>query len=102
MKAARLSWLEGQLDLDPDRPVFIDETATTTKMIRRYGRAPRGERCRVTVPFGHWETITVTAALHSSGLTATALLDGLMIGARFRAYVEETLVPALRAPNRTV
>ncbi|GJE04483.1 hypothetical protein GMJLKIPL_6447 [Methylobacterium isbiliense] len=35
MKAARLSWFEGQLDLDPDRLVFINETATTTKMIRR-------------------------------------------------------------------
>ncbi|GJE04484.1 IS630 family transposase ISMdi1 [Methylobacterium isbiliense] len=48
------------------------------------------------VPFGHWTTITVTAALRASGLTATALLDGPMTGARFRADVEETLVPALR------
>jgi hypothetical protein len=37
-------------------------------MIRRYGRAPRGERCRVAVPFGHWKTITVTAGLRASGL----------------------------------
>ena len=37
MKAARLAWFEGQLDLDPDRLVFLDETATNTKMTRRYG-----------------------------------------------------------------
>ena len=89
MKAARLSWFEHQLDLDPDRLVFLDETATNTKMVRRYGRAPRGKRCRGAVPFGHWKTITVTAGLRTSGLTATALFDGPMTGARFRGYVEE-------------
>ena len=61
MKAAREAWFEGQLDLDPDRLVFIDETAATTAMARRYGRAPRGERCRMSVPQGHWKTTTVTA-----------------------------------------
>ncbi|MGC3777785.1 hypothetical protein ACPUD5_25670, partial [Escherichia coli] len=50
VKAARLSWFERQLDLDPDKLVFLDETATNTKMVRRYGRAPRGERRRVAVP----------------------------------------------------
>ncbi|CAO4153286.1 hypothetical protein DHODJN_19455 [Methylorubrum extorquens] len=53
VKAARLSWSEGQLDLDQGRLVFLDETAPTTKMIRYYGRAPRGKRCRVAVPFRH-------------------------------------------------
>jgi transposase len=50
VRAAREVWFEGQLDLDPDRLVFIDETAATTAMARRYGRAPRGERCRMAVP----------------------------------------------------
>lgn len=70
-------------------------------MVRRYGRAPRGERCRVTVLFGHWNTITVTAGLRTSGLTATALIDGPMTGARFRGSFDQTLVPALR-PSDTV
>jgi len=38
---ARQTWFEGQLDLDPERVVFLDETATATNMERRYGRAPR-------------------------------------------------------------
>lgn len=101
MKAARPSWFERQLDLDPDSLVFLDETATNTKMARRYGRAARGERCWVAVPFGHWKTTTVTAGLRTSGLMATALFDGPMTGARFRDYVEQTLVPALR-PGDTV
>jgi hypothetical protein len=38
VKAAREDWFERQPDLDPDRLVFLDETAATTKMVRRYGR----------------------------------------------------------------
>ena len=47
MKAARLSWFERQPDLDPDKLVFLDETATNTKMVYRYERALHGERCLV-------------------------------------------------------
>jgi transposase len=70
-------------------------------MARRYGRAPRGERCRVAVPQGHYKTTTVTAALRTTGLCATALFDGPTNGTRFRGYVAETLIPALR-PGDTV
>ena len=101
MTVEREDWFEGQLELDPDALVFIDETAATTAMERRYGRAPRGERCRVAVPQGHWKTMTVTAALRTCGLVATALFDGATNGERFRAYVTEILVPALK-PGDTV
>ena len=101
MKAARQDWFEGPLDLDPDRLVFLDETAAHTNMARRYGWAPRGERCRAAIPHGHDKTTTVTAALRSSGLTATALLDGATNGQRFRDYVVDTLIPVLQ-PGDTV
>jgi hypothetical protein len=42
----REEWFEGQLDLDPERLIFIDETGTSTNMARLRGRAPRGERLR--------------------------------------------------------
>ena len=102
VRAARLSWFESQLDLDPDRIVFLDETTTTTKMIRRYGRAPRGERCRIAVLFRHWKTITVTAGPCASGPTATGLFDGPMTDARFCSYVEETLVRVLKYGDTVV
>ncbi len=53
------------------------------------------------MPFGRWKSITVIAGLRTSGLTATAPFDGSMTGARFRGYLEQTLVPALR-PGDTV
>ncbi|CAO4139983.1 IS630 family transposase ISMex21 [Methylorubrum aminovorans] len=70
-------------------------------MARRYGRAPRSERCRLAVPHGHDKTTTITAALRSEGMCATSLFDGATDGARFRAYVTDTLVPVLK-PGDTV
>jgi transposase len=96
VNAAREAWFEGQLDLDPTRIVFIDETAANTKTARLYGRAPRGKRCRAAVPHGHWKTTTFTAALRRDGIAAPMVLDGPMSGEAFLAYVEQALVPELR------
>jgi transposase len=76
--------------------VFLDETAAATNMARRYGWAPRGERCRLAAPQGHYKTTTVTAALRTSGLCATSLCDGPTNGRRFRSYITDTLVPVLQ------
>jgi hypothetical protein len=38
----------------PHRLVFVDETSVNTKMVRLYGRSPRGERLHADAPFGHW------------------------------------------------
>ena len=47
MLSAREAWFDGQLDLDPETLIFVDETGASTKMARRYGRTPRGERLRM-------------------------------------------------------
>lgn len=96
MKAAREAWFEGQIDLDPRRLVFIDETGASTKMARLRGRAPKGERCRAAVPHGHWKTTTFTAGLRLDGMVAPMVLDGAMNGIAFLAYVEQVLAPELK------
>ena len=65
-------------------------------MTRRHGRAPRGERLIAKVPHGHWKTATFLAALRNDRLDAPCLFDGPINGERFRAYVEQFLVPALK------
>ena len=75
--------------------MFIDETGASTKMARRYGRSLRGERCRASVPHGHWKTTTFVGALRLDGMTAPMILDGAMHGDAFVAYVEQVLVPSL-------
>lgn len=65
-------------------------------MTRRYGRAPKGERCLSTVPHGHWLTSTFLAALRQDGVTAPCLFDGAINGESFLAWVEQFLAPTLR------
>ena len=94
--AARAELKAEQKKLAPPRLIFIDETAVTTKMVRHYGRAPRGERLVASVPHGHWKTLTLVAALRIDSLTAPYVIDGAMDGPSFIAYVEQVLVPTLR------
>jgi transposase len=76
--------------------VFIDETWASTNMVRRHGRAPRGQRLRAGVPHGHWKTTTFVAGLRNSGMVAPMVIDGPINREAFVAYVEQVLVPELR------
>ena len=96
MLARRHAWFAAQPDLDPERLVFVDETGASTKMARLRGRALRGERCRASVPHGHWKTTTFVGGLRLSGMTAPMVLDGPMNGVAFRAWIEQGLAPTLR------
>jgi len=81
---------------DPARLVFLDETCTHTKMVRPYGRSPRGERLIGYAPHGHWKTITFVAGLRLRAITAPFVLEGAMNGPMFLAYVKQCLVPTLK------
>ena len=98
----RRLWPEVIKGLDLERLVFLDETAANTKMARRYGRAPRGERLVDAVPHGHWKTTTFIAALRRGGMTAPCVIDGAMNGDLFVAYVGQMLVPTLRTGDVVV
>lgn len=82
--------------LHPQRLVFIDETSTNTKMTRLRGRAPRGERLKASVPFGHWKTQTFIAGLRHDELVAPWFIDGAMNRATFEEYVATQLAPTLK------
>jgi transposase len=93
--AARAELKAEQPSLDAPRLVFIDETSVTTKMVRHYGRSPRGERLVAKVPHGHWKSMTLVAALRIDGVAAPYVIDGAMDGPMFLAYVEQILAPSL-------
>jgi transposase len=104
----RLDWFDGQLDLDPERLVFIDETWTATNMTRSHGRCRKGERLRMGFPHGHRKTTTLVAGLRKTGMVAPSPLslgpmalqwqplDGPINGDWFEAYVRHVLIPTLR------
>lgn len=73
VKAARELWTTGRKPFFAKalpRLVFIDETSTNTKLTKRTGWAPKGERCLTHAPFGLWRTQIFVAGLRSRGLIA--------------------------------
>jgi transposase len=85
----------------PQCLVFVDETGANTSMTRRYGRAPIGERVSGAVP-GHWESVTMVAALRLSGVASPMAFAGAMDAPSFESYVEQILVPELHAGDVVV
>jgi transposase len=87
--------------MEVENLVFIDETWISTSMTRRYGRAPRGQRCLDSAPHGRWQTTTFVGALRRRRLTAPMVTDGPMDSETFLAYVHQFLCPTLE-PGDTV
>jgi transposase len=93
----RLRWKAHQARFDPARLIFIDETWAKTNMTRVRGWAPRGHKLLSKVPQGHWRTLTFLAALRCDRIEAPCVIDGPINGESFLAYVEQLLVPTLKA-----
>jgi hypothetical protein len=91
----RARWKKYQLDIDPKRLVFIDETWAKTNMAPIRGWFARGQRLRAKVPHGHWKTMTFLAALRHDRIDAPFVFDGPINGESFLLYVEQALVPTL-------
>ena len=79
--------------LVPDRDATIEEEVASTNMARRYGRCRRGERLRVSVPHGHWNTTTFMGALTLRGFIAPFVIDGPINRLAFEIYVEKLSSP---------
>jgi transposase len=87
--------------IEPKRFVFVDETGVTTAMTPAYCRAPRGARVEMSAP-AWWESVTVIAALGLDGVRAPFASPGGTNAVTFQTYVEQVLVPALRAGDVVV
>lgn len=83
--------------LDPGRLVFIDETWIKTDMAPIRGWGAKGNRLKGYAPDSRWRTYTFLAALRVDALTAPCVMDGPINGELFRRYVQDLLVPTLRA-----
>ena len=77
------------------RLIFIDETSTNTKLTKRTGWSPKGQRYRTHAPFGQWRTQTFIAGLHCHGLTAPWIVNAPMNRRIFETWIETQLVPTL-------
>ncbi len=65
-------------------------------MTRLRGRSRRGTRLVSKVPYGHWKTTTLIAALGLEGMRCSTVVDGAVNADVFESFVEFVLVPELR------
>lgn len=71
-------------------------------MTRRWAWADVGERALGYTPHGHWKITTFLAGITTQGLIAPFVLDRPMNSECFCAYVEQMLVPQLRAGDTVI
>jgi transposase len=64
-------------------------------MTRRRGRSRKGQRLRMSAPFGHWKTHPFLAGLRCNELSAPWIIDGPITRLSFEAYIETQLSPTL-------
>jgi len=82
--------------------VFVDESGAKTNMTRLYGRAMAGQRAIDSTPSSHWHTTTMISSVRLDGSTACMVVDGATNKDVFGAYVEQILLPSLKAGDIVV
>jgi len=88
--------------MDLGKLVFIDESGAKTNMTRLYGRAKSGQRALDDAPSGHWCTTTMISSVRLDGSTDCMVVDGATTKDIFKAYVEQILLPTLKAGDVVV
>lgn len=96
VQAEREDWRRTQGELDPQRLVFVDETAVHTGMTRTHGRAARGERVTGAVPENHGRSTTLTGSLRRNGEMTALVYDGGTDVSAMLTFIEQQLAPTLR------
>ena len=102
MKLKRCLWQKAQPLMNPERLVFIDESGAKTNMTRLYGRAKSGQRALDDAPSGHWCTTTMISSVRLDGSTDCMVVDEATTKDIFKAYVEQILLPTLKAGDVVV
>ena len=83
--------------VDRRKLIFTDETGFHLALTRAFGRAPRGERVVGQVPFKRGANHSLISSLGLRGMVASLLLQGSVDHLVFDAFVNELLLPRLRA-----
>ena len=96
VQTLRSAFRETVQPLEVHRLKFVDASGVTLAMIRRYGRAPPGQRVVDHGPENSGSNETLLAALGLDGLDAPWVVDGAVHGDIFRCWVSAVLGPTLQ------
>lgn len=84
------------------RIVFLDEFGCHRGMTRRYARAFLGERARAYAPLNYGDNISVISAMRLDGIPTALSINGAVSGEVFLAFIQNFLVPTLKAGDVVV
>lgn len=98
----RWLWGKAQPSMDFGKLVFIDESGAKTNMTRLYGRAMAGQRAIDDTLSGHWHTTTMISSVRLDGTTACMVVDGATTKDIFEAYIQQILLPTIKAGDIVV
>ena len=102
MKKERRAWQRELAKVDPERLVFLDESAANTNMTRQYGRALQGEQLFDAVPGGHWNTTAIISAIRLKGVATAMLTEGATNTLVFQGFIDHFLVATLQPSDIVV
>ena len=80
-----------------ERLVFVDECSTNTSLAPLYAWSRRGERAFCSVPRNWGANITLLASMSVGGMGPCLAVEGPTTREVFETYLEEVLVPSLKA-----
>lgn len=84
-----------QRRLGPTRLVFVDEIWAKTRMAPLKDSAPVGQRLHAKILYGHWKTMTLSAALRCNSINMPLVFGQPINGATFTQWFEQKLCPRL-------
>ena len=84
-------------EIHTERLVFVDECSTNTSLAPLYAWSRRGERAFCSVPRNWGANITLLASMSVGGMGPCLAVEGPTTREVFETYLEEVLVPSLKA-----
>jgi transposase len=97
VKRRRTRFKKEVATLDVERFKFLDESSINTSMTRLYGRAAPDQRVVDSVPQLSGTQTTTLAVIGLTGITAPMVWSGAVNGTVFYSYLEQCVVPTLKA-----
>jgi transposase len=97
----RQVWQEEMPLIDAAKLIFIDESGANLQMATAYGRAERGQRVKLPVPYDRGPKLSMISAISIQGVEAALYGEWSTNGEIFLTFIETQLVPKLK-PNHWV
>jgi len=89
-------------EIPTEKLVFLDESGVNTNLVRRYGRSKGKTRVVDHAPFSTPKSTTVLSAIRMNGQFACTIYEGGTTKERFKAYLENTLLPSIHTGEYVV